>query len=826
MGLNRRTFLQKAGLGLAMLGVSETLLSLLGNQSLAVPVLDRYFQVLAQPGGRKLALLVGINQYPRSTVLNGCVTDVELQRELLIHRFGFKPSDIMTLTDSQASRENIEVAFLEHLTEQAKPGDVVVFHFSGYGSRVKMSPESSTGDPERLQNSLVPIDGIIPTKDASVANDLLEETLILLLRSLPTDHVTAILDTSYMSVGSTLHGSLRVRSFPNPPAAAPSPGELAFQEQIRLRTTSSGEKLLLTTNPNQVPGVVLAAAGPSELAKEGQWNGFSAGLFTYALTQYLWQASPATTIHISLSHAAGMVNQLAGKEQQPRLIHQNNQQNPLLAYYLPSAPNIGADGVVIGVEENGKIAQLWLAGIPASVLEYYGVNSIVKLYPNGSLALGTGQLETKSNSEQIPVNSNPNAVTDNQTPTPANPASIPNPQSAQLQIRSKEGLTAKARVMGISVSENYPLKVGQLVQESVRLLPRNLGLTIALDIGLERIERVDATSAFASIPTVSSVVNAGEQSADYLFGKMPVSQSAAPIAANLPTDSATVRTEGIEALGKAGGYGLFYLSSMPIRNTTGEAGEAVRSAVNRLTPKLKTLLAAKLLRLTANEGSSRLGIRASLEIVSPQTKVVMQRDTLRASSPPSSPLKVLTEQKTARDLMTSVAQGSLPTIPMGSQIQYRLENYSDRPIYFMILGIDSSGSAIALYNSPSPQSTTEPENNSPLNKVVLAPGETLTLPHSPSNWVVQGPAGLAEIQLICSRAPFTNGQMALEAEHRPRREGERIEDLFNPLEVARAVLQDLHNASAVAPDAIGTASDIYALDVNAWATLSFIYQVA
>jgi hypothetical protein len=826
MGLNRRTFLQKAGLGLVMLGVSETVLSLLGNKSLAVPVLDRYFQVLAQPGGRKLALLVGINQYPRSTVLNGCVTDVELQRELLIHRFGFKASDILTLTDSQASRENIEAAFLEHLTEQAKAGDVVVFHFSGYGSRVKMSQESSTGEPERLQNSLVPVDGIIPTKDASVANDLLEETLDLLLRSLPTDRVIAVLDTSYMSASSALRGNLRVRSFPNPPAVAPSPGELAFQEQIRLRTTSSGEKLLIAANPNLAPGVVLAAAGPSELAKEAQWNGFSAGLFTYALTQYLWQASPATTIHISLSHAAGMVNQLTGKEQQPRLLHQNSQQNPLLAYYLPSAPNIGADGVVIGVEENGKTAYLWLAGLPATVLEYYGVNSIVNLCPSGSLASGVGQLGTKSNSEPRLVNNNQNEVTDNQTLTAANPAPISNPQSVQLQIRSKEGLTAKARVMGISVTENYPLKVGQLVQESVRLLPRNLGLTIALDTGLERIERVDATSAFATIPTVSSVVNAGEQPADYLFGKTPSSPSTPPIAANLPTDSATIRTEGMESLGKAGGYGLFYIGSAPMRNTTGEAGEAVRSAVTRLTPKLKTLLAAKLLRLTANEGSSRLGIRAFLEIVSPQAMVVMQRDTLRVSSPPSSPLKVLTEQKTARDLMASVAQGSLPTIPMGSQIQYRLENYSDRPIYFMLLGIDSSGSAIALYHNSPVQSTEESENNPPLNKTVLASGETLTLPRSPANWVIPGPAGLVEIQLICSQAPFTNGQMALEAEHRPRREGERIEDVFSPLEVARGVLQDLHNASAVAPDAIAAASDIYALDVNAWATLSFIYQVA
>jgi hypothetical protein len=48
--------------------------------------------------------------------------------------------------------------------------------------------------------------------------------------------------------------------------------------------------------------------------------------------------------------------------------------------------------------------------------------------------------------------------------------------------------------------------------------------------------------------------------------------------------------------------------------------------------------------------------------------------------------------------------------------------------------------------------------------------------------------------------------------------------LINPLEVAQAVLQDLHNASAV-KDMNGTAADSYVLDVNHWASLSFIYQV-
>lgn len=483
MGLNRRTFLQRAILALASLGIGETALSLLDEQSLAVPILDRYFQALAQPGGRKLALLVGINQYPHSKALSGCLTDVELQRELLVHRFGFNPSNVLTLTDSQATRENIETAFIEHLSNQAKAGDVVVFHFSGYGSQVMLN--ESQPDSMRLSNSLVPVDSLAPTKGAATDNDLLEETLILLLRSLPTTQVTTVLDTSYTPVENLLQGNLRVRSSPHPPSQRPSPGELAFQEQLLLRLKSSPEQIKEST---QLPGIVLAAASPQQPATEALWNGFSAGLFTYALTQYLWQASPATTVQISVSRAAGMVKQLAGKEQQPRLLGQKSSDSRLFAYYLPPDPNLGADGVVTAVEDSGKI-QLWLAGLPATVLEYYGSNSLLSLAPSQSAQWATEAEVVSSNT-------------------------VP-----QLQLRSKEGLKGFAKIVNTTTGvENYPLVVGQLVREAVRVLPRNLGLSVALDVRLERIERVDATSAFASIPAVSAVVVAGEQPADYLFG--------------------------------------------------------------------------------------------------------------------------------------------------------------------------------------------------------------------------------------------------------------------------------------------------------------------
>ncbi len=87
--ISRRRFIEFTSATLATLGLNS--LNLL-------PKFDRYGKVLAQSTPRKLALLVGINQYQRLP-LDGCVNDVLMQKMLLIHRFGFNPKDILTLTD-------------------------------------------------------------------------------------------------------------------------------------------------------------------------------------------------------------------------------------------------------------------------------------------------------------------------------------------------------------------------------------------------------------------------------------------------------------------------------------------------------------------------------------------------------------------------------------------------------------------------------------------------------------------------------------------------------------------------------------------------------
>ena len=53
----------------------------------------------------------------------------------LVERFGFDPANVVTLTDSDATRQNIAQGFAQHLG-QAGPNGVAVFFYSGHGTQI------------------------------------------------------------------------------------------------------------------------------------------------------------------------------------------------------------------------------------------------------------------------------------------------------------------------------------------------------------------------------------------------------------------------------------------------------------------------------------------------------------------------------------------------------------------------------------------------------------------------------------------------------------------------------------------------------------------
>jgi hypothetical protein len=84
----------------------------------------------------KKALLVGINDYKGVSDLKGCVNDVLDMHFSLRSLLNYQTSDIRVLTDSRATKNNI-LYRLKWLVRGAKPGDMLMFHFSGHGSQIR-----------------------------------------------------------------------------------------------------------------------------------------------------------------------------------------------------------------------------------------------------------------------------------------------------------------------------------------------------------------------------------------------------------------------------------------------------------------------------------------------------------------------------------------------------------------------------------------------------------------------------------------------------------------------------------------------------------------
>ncbi len=760
MTLKRRAFLQQTGLALGALGLGGT--ALLASSS-------QYQQALAKPARRKLALLIGINAYPdraldpgvaQDIALKGCITDVELQRQLLVYRFGFQPGDVVTLTNQDATRDSILTAINEHLVQQARADDVVLLHFSGYGSHVRGAGLDAGGssDPSEiaeaidatksrqwgyLQAAWVTVDSHLPSENNPALGDLLEAEVVARLAPLATANLTTVIDAGSQDAGYLRWGNSRVRSRPTVPTGLMPAG----QSPIDLAAPW--------------PGLLLRAAEPGRLVLESHWEGFSAGVFTYALTQSLWEADPDPAVEILVRRTGQGLQRWVGTDQQPSFSDRLSPRTGPVAYNLP--PQMPpASGVVLPSGDTRPL-MAWLGGVPSQVLRY--------LQPGSRLVaeLATGQ--------------------------------------ATLELESRTGL--KALVRPLEGDAPAAALARQPLFEQVRRLPQNIDLIVALDSQLTRVERVDATSALAGIPLVTSVT-AGEKAADCLFGRLPIGPNSTLTAA-LPN--------GAEAFPGAGGdrpiessYGLFAPNRTLLPGTMLVKEEAVKTAVNRLTPYLQALLALKLVRLTENRTASQLGAAAVLETVQPKPQSLLVQTTERSAT--------VTWPMAIRQAQKGVVTNETITLSRDSRVAYRLANTSTQPLHLLWISFDSRGKCTALMTLP--DATTADGAEVPLVATPLSPGEMLTFPTHSAGWAMPGSAIWVESHVIVSTQPLNQCLVVLG--NNPPAVGTGFHSVRQSLQLAQALLQDLSAGAAV--DGRPTDTDSYTLHHDRWATLSFRYTIA
>jgi hypothetical protein len=105
--------------------------------------------------------------------------------------------------------------------------------------------------------------------------------------------------------------------------------------------------------------------------------------------------------------------------------------------------------------------------------------------------------------------------------------------------------------------------------------------------------------------------------------------------------------------------------------------------------------------------------------------------------------------------------------------------------------------------------------------------ESFTFPQKLSSlkWFVNPLKGLNELMLICSYSPFSETLNKINKLTAMKDDTEEIISLDNPVEICQALLQDLHRGSQISSDLISNLTDVYALDVNHWASFNFVYQI-
>lgn len=563
--INRRHFLQFAGATLASIGL---------RQLDFITQADRTARVLAQPTGRKLALLVGINQYPDGIRnLSGCLTDVEMQYELLRHRYGFQPADILMLTDNtpqKPTRTNILTAFEEHLVKQAKPGDVVIFHYSGHGGLV-VDPQPL--DSTKLNGTLIPADCTLQQR-----NDIMGRTLFLLSSQIQTDLFTMVLDSCHSGGGT--RGNQVVRALAgrsNEPPTAPSSTELQYQKKQLDKLRWSQSDFQTRRQKGIARGVALGSAQKEQLAVDASFADFHAGALTYLLTRYLWQLPNREPLNSTFDRLALITQELAaesGNSQVPLKEVAPGKPFDTEPVYQLTADRPSAEAVIRDVKSDGTIV-FWLGGVSSRSLNAFQAGSLFSIINDKGSVIG------------------------------------------EIEQTSRAGLTGYGKLK----SGNAP-QAGALLREKLRNLPTDLSLKVGLAESLKA-DREAIVQALQTIAQVKVVPVNQRGEVDFILGRL--------------TDSARQagKIRGVTITQPNGSVGLFTSSNTPIANSFGRLDESPQGIVARLRPQLKMLLARQLLNLTLNGEASQLKVDVDLKSRQGANVQVLSRGGGRSLGAPS-----------------------------------------------------------------------------------------------------------------------------------------------------------------------------------------------
>ncbi|NER53072.1 MAG: DUF4384 domain-containing protein, partial [Symploca sp. SIO1A3] len=413
---------------------------------------------------------------------------------------------------------------------------------------------------------------------------------------------------------------------------------------------------------------------------------------------------------------------------------------------------------------------------------------------------------------------------------PGSILSIVDPQSQEkgrVQLVSREGLVGKAKLLDRA-------QPGAFLQERARSIPSNLTLKIGLDPSLGN-NTNQARQALQAIQRIEALP-LQQQEVHYIFGvltdhyrqQLLSINKAGGRGQNPPLTPPRRGAEGkrirplfvpfvaggaspvgglsisSSQLPEVGTFGLFSPALELVPDSFGSKGETVSDAITRLSPKLRSLLAARIVKTTLNTNSSRLNVLASIHREGAE-KIIANSFTVRGSSPTNQPANITP---------------STQQLPLGSAVQLQVTNNETSNLYLSVLVIDPTGEIAVIF--PNQWAAGE-------EVTLVKAGQTLKIPDPSQDsfrLLIQEPKGIVEVLVLASRTPLRQAMLALQALAAESKQRSGPVTLNQPAEVIDNLLNDINNGSrGNGSNVVSSNPTNRSIDTTQLAALSITFEV-
>ena len=235
--------------------------------------------------GHKRALIVGINYKGTSSELKGCINDANNMYSLITNKFGFE--DVKLLLEQDATTDNIKEN-LRWLVSGCRPGDTLLFHYSGHGSQIADTSDPDN-EPDKLDEIICPID--LDWKEKVITDDYLK----WVFDTVPAGvNLTVFLDSCHSGGGldqlnqyQPTVASTTTSSLPPPKVYGrflPPPADvLLVAEQLGLAPAS---RTVQARNVDQT-GLLISGCRADQTSADAYIKGQFQGAATYSLLKTL-----------------------------------------------------------------------------------------------------------------------------------------------------------------------------------------------------------------------------------------------------------------------------------------------------------------------------------------------------------------------------------------------------------------------------------------------------------------------------------------------------------------------------------------------------------